>query len=132
MAGGITGVPQPQTTPVDERRQTVKTKTLGRTCEVHDDSFREKLDAQRRSMKQHQEQQQSDQQAEKRREAILAKVGERRHLRYDVIDDAALVQVSVINEDGTLIRKYPPDEVVNFVRGVKQKSSGRRSLDITL
>ena len=132
MAGGITGVPQPQTTPVDERRQTVKTKTLGRTCEVHDDSFREKLEEQQRSRKQNQEQQESDQEAEKRREAILAKVGERRHLRYDVIDDAALVQVSVINEDGTLIRKYPPDEVVNFVRGVKQKSSGRRSLDITL
>mgnify|MGYP002624176271 CR=1 FL=1 len=131
MASGITGLPTPQQTPVEERRQAVKTRTLGRTDEVHDDGFKEKLEAQRRSRKQNQEQQESDEQAEKRREAILAKVGERRHLQYDVIDDAAIVQVSVINsEDGTIVRKYPPDEVVKFVRNVKK--SYRHKLDMML
>ena len=131
MAGGITAVPVPQQTPVEERRQTVKTKTLGRTGEVPDDTFRQKLEAQRRSRKQDQEKQESDEQAEKHREEILAKVGQRRHLQYDVFSDAAIVQVSVINsEDGTIVRKFPPDEVVEFARGVKQ-SAGRR-LDITL
>ena len=130
MAGGITGVPVPQQTPVEERRQTVKTKTLGRT-EIHDDSFREKLEAQRRNMKQNQERQESDEQAEKHREEMLAKVGARRHLQYDVISDAAIVQVSVINsEDGTIVRKYPPDQVVEFVRNVKKTPRSR--LDITL
>ena len=82
-------------------------------------------------MKQNQDRQESDQQVEKRREAILAKIGSRRHLQYNVIEDAAIVQVSVINsEDGTIVRKFPPDEVVDFVRRVKK--SGRRSLDITL
>ena len=131
MAGGITGLPEPQQPPVEERRHAVKTKTLGRTP-PQDDSFREKLEMQHRSMKQNQEQQESDEQAQKRRDAILAKVGEKRHLQYAVYEDAAIVQVSVINsEDGTIVRKYPPDEVVDFVRGVKKKS-GRRSLDITL
>lgn len=131
MASGITGFPSPQQAPVEERRQAVKTRTLGRIDEAPDSSFREKLEAQRRSMKQNQERQQSDEQAEKRREAILAKVGERHHLQYDVIDDAAIVQVSVINsEDGTLVRKYPPDEVVKFVRNVKK--SHRHKLDMKL
>ena len=131
MASGITGLPTPQQTPVEERRQTVKTKTLGRTGDVPDDSFREKLETQRRNMKQNQERQESDEQAEKHREEILAKIGQRRHLQYDVISDAAIVQVSVINsEDGTLVRKYPPDQVVEFVRNVKKTPRSR--LDITL
>ena len=131
MAGGITGVPVPQQTPVEERRQTVKTKTLGRTGGIPDDSFREKLEAQRRSMKQNQDRQETDEQAEKHREEMLAKVGQRRHLQYDVISDAAIVQVSVINsEDGTLVRKFPPDEVVEFVRRVKTSPKGK--LDIKL
>ena len=131
MAGGITGVPVPQQTPVEERRQAVKTRTIGHTGEVHDDSFREKLEAQRRNMKQNQDRQESDEQAEKRREEMLAKVGAKRHLQYDVIDDAAIVQVSVINsEDGTVVRKFPPDEVVKFVKSIKNTASQR--LDITL
>lgn len=130
MAGGITGVPVPQQTPVEERRHVVKTRTLGRTGAVHDDSFREKLEAQRRNRKQNQERQ-SDEQAEKHRDAMLAKVGAKRHLRYDVIDDAAIVQVSVINsEDGAIVRKFPPDQVIEFVRTVKRSKKAR--LDMKL
>lgn len=129
MAGGITGVPIPQQNPVEERRQFVKTRTLGGTGEVHDDSFREKLEAQRRNRKQNQDRQESDQQAEKQRNAILAKVGAKRHLKYDVIDDAAIVQVSVINsEDGTIVRKFPPDQVVEFVRTFKRSRAARLNI----
>ncbi len=128
-------VPAPQQTPVEERRQLVKTKALGRSeAEAPGESFREKLEAQRRNLKQNQEKQESQQQAEKHRETMLAKAGERRHLQYEVIEDAAIVQVSVINsEDGTVIRKVPPDEVVGFVKRFRASAakSGRR-LDMKL
>ena len=85
-------------------------------------------------MKQNQEKQESQEQAEKHRETMLAKVGARRHLQYEVIEDAAIVQVSVINsEDGTVVRKVPPDEVVGFVKRFRAYAakSGRR-LDMKL
>ncbi len=131
----IETVPVPQQTPVEERRQLIKTKALGRSeAQAPGESFREKLEAQRRNLKQDQDRQESQQQAEKHRETMLAKVGARRHLQYEVIEDAAIVQVSVINsEDGTVIRKVPPDEVVGFVKRFKASAakSGRR-LDMTL
>lgn len=127
-------VPIPQQTPVEERRQVIKTKTIGHAEEASDESFRDKLEAQRRDLKQNQQKHESDEQAEKKRAEILAKVGERRHLQYEVIEDAAVVQVSVINtEDGTVVRKVPPDNVVGFIR--KFRSSAirtSRKLDITV
>ena len=136
MASGmnIDTIPVPQQTPVEERRQVIKTKTLGHAEEAPGESFREKLEAQRKDLRQNQQKHDSDEQAEKKREEILAKVGERRHLQYEVIEDAAVVQVSVINtEDGTVVRKVPPDNVVGFIR--KFRSSAIRNfgkLDITL
>ena len=131
----IETVPAPQQTPVEERHQQIKTKTIGRSeAQAPGESFREKLEAQRKSLKQNQDRQESQQQAEKHRETMLAKVGARRHLQYEVIEDAAIVQVSVINsEDGTVIRKVPPDEVVGFVKRFRASAakSGRR-LDMTL
>ena len=131
----IETVPIPQQTPVEERHQQIKTKTLGRSeAEAPGESFREKLETQRRSLKQNQEKQESQEQAEKHRENMLAKAGERRHLQYEVIEDAAIVQVSVINsEDGTVIRKVPPDEVIGFVKRFRAATgkSGRR-LDMKL
>ena len=131
----IETVPAPQQTPVEERHQITKTKIIGRSeAEAPGESFREKLEAQRRSMKQNQEKQESQEQAEKHRETMLAKVGARRHLQYEVIEDAAIVQVSVINsEDGTVVRKVPPDEVVGFVKRFRAYAakSGRR-LDMKL
>ncbi len=127
-------IPIPQQTPVEERRQVIKTKTLGRTSEVPDESFREKLEAKRRDLKQNQEKHNSDEQAEKKRAEILAKVGERRHLQYEVIEDAAVVQVSVINtEDGTVVRKVPPDNVIGFIRKFRSSAiNTSRKLDITV
>ena len=134
MAGGINvGVPNPQLkeTPVEERRSAVKTKTLGRIESSHENSFSAQLEARRRNM-QDQERRESNEQADRHRDAMLAKVGARRHLQYEVIEDAAIVQVSVINtEDGTVVRKVPPDNVVGFVRRVKS-SAGRRKLDMTI
>ena len=132
MAGGINvGVPNPQQATVEERRSAVKTKTLGRMDSSHESSFRSQLEARRRNM-QDQERRESNEQADKHREAMLAKVGARRHLQYEVIEDAAIVQVSVINtEDGTVVRKIPPDNVVGFVRKVKA-SARRRQLDMTV
>ena len=132
MAGGINvGVPNPQQATVEERRSAVKTKTLGRIESSHENSFSAQLEARRRNM-QDQERRESNEQADKHREAMLAKVGARRHLQYEVIEDAAIVQVSVINtEDGTVVRKIPPDNVVGFVRKVKA-SARRRQLDMTV
>ena len=132
MAGGINvGVPNPQQATVEERRSAVKTKTLGRIDSSHENSFRSQLEARRRNM-QDQERRESNEQADKHRDAMLAKVGARRHLQYEVIEDAAIVQVSVINtEDGTVVRKVPPDNVVGFVRKFKA-SARRRQLDMTV
>ena len=132
MAGGINvGVPNPQQATVEERRSAVKTKTLGRMDSSHENSFSAQLEARRRNM-QDQERRESNEQADRHRDAMLAKVGARRHLQYEVIEDAAIVQVSVINtEDGTVVRKVPPDNVVGFVRRVKS-SAGRRKLDMTV
>lgn len=50
-----------------------------------------------------------------------------RHLKYEVITDADIVQVSVINsEDGTIIRKVPPDKIVGFVKKFREKTQERR------
>ena len=134
MAGGINiGVPNPQLTktPVEERRSVVKTKTLGRADSTREDSFNAQLEARRRNQ-QDRDRRESDEQAEKHRDAMLAKVGARRHLQYEVIEDAAIVQVSVINsEDGAVIRKVPPDNVVGFVRKFRASVRNRR-LDMTL
>lgn len=128
-------VPNPQQTPVEERRPVVKTKTIGRSePEAPGETFRAKLEARRRELGQEQKREQSEQYAEKHREAMIRKAGARRHLQYEVIEEAAIVQVSVINsEDGTVVRKFPPDNVVGFVQRVRAKNmkSGRR-LDMTL
>lgn len=122
-------IPIPQQTPVEERQQVIKTKTLGRIIEAPDESFRDKLEAKRRDVKQNQQKQDFDEKAEKNRNEILAKVAQRRHLQYEVIEDAAVVQVSVINtEDGTVVRKVPSDNIIEFIRNFRSSAK----LDITV
>ena len=108
-------VPNSQKSPV-ERQYVVKTKTIGSTgSEVPDDSFRARLQFHQKQQQQ-EEENSSEKQADKARADMLERMGERRHLKYEVIDEAALVQVSVINsEDGTVVRKVPPDKVVGLV-----------------
>ena len=131
---GIINVPvsQPSKAPAEERRtsRSVKIKSLGRP-EIPSENFRAKLEAQRRNLKQDQERQEAEQRAETHRKKIISRLGSKRHLEYDVIEDTAIVQVRVVNsEDGTVIRKYPPDKVIEFARNFKK--SRKEKLDMKL
>ena len=70
----------------------------------------------------------SDAIAKKAMAENIDRAAEMRHLRYEVIADADIVQVSVINsEDGTIIRKVPPDKVVGFVKKFREKTHERKT-----
>ncbi|MBQ7593674.1 MAG: flagellar protein FlaG [Synergistaceae bacterium] len=132
QAGCINNVPTPQQSPVERQHQVVKTKTLGNPGggEVSNETIRRKLEERQRHSQQ-ENQEQKEQHAEKIQAAILEREGRMRHLKFDVIDDAAIVQVSVINsEDGTIVRKVPSDEMVKFVRMLRRKlrNSGASNL----
>ena len=44
----------------------------------------------------------------------------KRHLEYEVIEEADMVQVRVVNtDDGTIVRKIPSDEIVKLVEQIK-------------
>ena len=50
----------------------------------------------------------------------------RRHLKYEVIEEADIVQVQVINSnDNTVVRKIPADEIVDLVKQIRQMLSDR-------
>ncbi len=52
-----------------------------------------------------------------------------RHLEYEIIEDAKMIQIKVVNtDDGEIIRKIPPDKVVGLVRKIRQNKNKR--LDI--
>ena len=119
--------------PKTEQRQIVRTKIIGDTSKnlksTDDSKTAEKTARKEAEIK-------SERRAEtakKANEANIDRVTEMRHLRYEVITEADIVQVSVINsEDGTIIRKVPPDKVVNFAKKFKEKRDGRRRiLDVT-
>ena len=49
-----------------------------------------------------------------------------RHLKYEVIDDADLVQVQVVNTtDGSIVRKIPADEIIELVKHIHKALSDR-------
>ena len=44
-----------------------------------------------------------------------------RHLKYEVIDEAGLIQVQVIDTlDGNIVRKIPADEIVKLVSRIRE------------
>ena len=44
-----------------------------------------------------------------------------RHLKYEVIDEAGLVQVQVIDTaDGNIVRKISADEIVNLISRIRE------------
>ena len=107
------------------QRQVVKTKTLGDTSS--DPPPREielrKKEEFKAAKAQHSK---FDAIAKKARAENIDRAAEMRHLRYEVIADADIIQVSVIkSEDGTIIRKVPPDKVVGFVKKFREKTHGR-------
>ena len=126
--------PIPQQSPV-ERQFVIKTKVIGSAGgEVPAESFKAKLEAQAKVTEST-----DNEQADKARAEMLDRAGEMRHLKYEIIDEAAIVQVSVINTgDGTVVRKVPPDKVVGLVKHIREhrktsdKSSKNRKLDIKL
>ena len=126
--------PIPQQSPV-ERQFVIKTKVIGSAGgEVPAESFKAKLEAQAKVTEST-----DNEQADKARAEMLDRAGEMRHLKYEIIDEAAIVQVSVINTgDGTVVRKFPPDKVVGLVKHIREhrktsdKSSRNRKLDIKL
>lgn len=122
----------PQQPPVERQRNIIKTKTIGNAGSdtPSPESFRAKLEAHTKA----QEKSRTDEQADKAKDEMLDRAGEMRHLKYDVIDEAAIVQVSVINsEDGTVVRKVPPDKVVGLVKRMREnRKGGRNKFDMTL
>ncbi|MCR5347336.1 MAG: flagellar protein FlaG [Fretibacterium sp.] len=50
----------------------------------------------------------------------------RRHLEYEVIDEADIVQVQVVNtDDGSIVRKIPADDIVKLVEQIHSVLSKR-------
>ena len=50
----------------------------------------------------------------------------RRHLEFEIIDEADLVQVQVIDtDDGSVVRKIPADEIIELVKQIHKTLSER-------
>ena len=61
---------------------------------------------------------------------LVGTVNVDRHLKYEVIDEAGLVQIQVIDShDGNVVRKIPADEIVKLVERIHETLSDR--LDVT-
>jgi uncharacterized FlaG/YvyC family protein len=49
-----------------------------------------------------------------------------RELKYEVLEDAGVVQIQVIDaNDGRVVRKIPADEVIKFILAMKEKVDDR-------
>ena len=112
-----------------EQHQVIRTKTLGRTeGDVHISEYKKIAD----KIARQEADNKSDDDAKKAINEILDKASEMRHLKHEVIEDADIVQVSVIRTaDGSIVRKVPPDRIISFVKRVKEKKDERmHKLDI--
>ena len=125
-----------QSAAAEHQRQVIKTRTLGNSgAELPEPKQNNKKVSDDKS-RQTRQQSKFEQLAEKAKSEVLDKFSEMRYLKYDVIEDADIVQVSVINSsDGTIIRKFPPDRVVSLVQKIREKlliKSGKKLLDMKL
>ena len=108
------------------QRQVIRTKTLGNVYSISSSGETESIKESEAKIEKA-KQSKSDAIAKKARAENIDRAAEMRHLRYEVITDADIVQVSVINsEDGTIIRKVPPDKVIGFVKKFREKTNERR------
>ena len=49
-----------------------------------------------------------------------------RHLKYEVIEEADMVQIQVVNnEDGQVVRRIPADEIIAMVKQIHKALSDR-------
>lgn len=109
------------------QRQVVRTKILGNVNSISSSGETESI-KESESKTEKAKQSKSDAIAKKARAENIDRAAEMRHLRYEIIKDADIVQVSVINsEDGTIIRKVPPDKVVGFVKKFREKTTERKT-----
>ena len=121
----------------EHQRQVIKTRTLGNLgAELPDPKADNKKVSEDDKSQRKKQQRKLEKLADEAKSEVLDKFSEMRYLKYDVIEDADIVQVSVINSsDGTIIRKFPPDKVVNLVKKIREKflnKSGIRLLDMKL
>jgi uncharacterized FlaG/YvyC family protein len=66
----------------------------------------------------------SQKQALSRTAELLSIFG--RELKYEVLEDAGVVQIQVIDAaDGRIVRKIPADEVIKFILAMKEKVDDR-------
>lgn len=108
--------------PSSERKFVVKVKTFGRV--THDPTQPESPAESSNKYKSQQNNSDEDKFAD-----ILEKSAAMRHLEYEIIEDAKMIQIKVVNtDDGEIIRKIPPDKVVGLVRKIRQNKNKR--LDI--
>ncbi|NLL37404.1 MAG: flagellar protein FlaG [Fretibacterium sp.] len=57
---------------------------------------------------------------------LVRSLGADRHLKYEVIESAGLVQIQVIDSrDGTVIRKIPADEIVKLLENIHETLTDR-------
>ena len=57
---------------------------------------------------------------------LVELIAPKRHLEYEVIEEADIVQVHVVNtDDGTIVRKIPSDEIVKLVEQIRSMLADR-------
>ena len=57
---------------------------------------------------------------------LVKLIAPKRHLEYEVIEEADIVQVQVVNtDDGTVVRKIPSDEIVKLVEQIRAMLADR-------
>ena len=112
-----------------EQRQVIRTKTLGSTFGSNLGQEYKKI---AEKVARQEAQNKSDDRADEVKAKILDRASEMRHLKYEVIEDADIVQISVVSSaDGTIVRKVPPDKIVSFIKKVREKEAQRKGkLDI--
>ena len=116
-----------------EQRQVIRTKTLGDVMgEAQKPDYKKTAEKILREEAQTKKSEELAEQADEIKAKIIEKASEKHHIKYDVIEDADIVQISVVNSaDGTIIRKVPPDKIVSFVKEVRgKKSKEKRNFDI--
>ena len=115
-----------------EQRQVIRTITLGDVSgEAKKSDYKKTAERISREQAQSKQTERRAEEANEIKAKILDRASEMRHLKYEVIDDADIVQISVINSaDGTVVRKVPPDKNIEFVKKIREKKTQKSKLDI--
>ena len=116
--------PVPQSSP--DRKFVVKTKTFGRT--EHDiPEQKQRVSDKNKDLNQDEN---NKSYSEREFSEYLERMSETFHLEYEIEDEPKIIQVRVVNtEDGTVVRKIPPDKIVETA-GIIRKKLINASIDI--